>query len=200
MPADYSRRAGRVDALLETTDGRQECLPHRIVRIFAENCIPRASAALFGDGNVPRPITVQIKRLAGSEDLALPSKMTGQSAGFDLSAAVVVPEVLQPGDIRLIPCGFCMALPPGYEAQVRPRSGLSSKHGITLVNTPGTIDAYYRGEVRVPLINLGRQPFTVERGMRIAQMVIVPVPPVNFVEVQELEETDRGQGGFGHTG
>jgi len=175
MPADYSRRAGWVDALA-------------------------APPGLFGDGNVPRPITVKITRLAGSEDLALPTKMTGQSAGFDLSAAVVVPEVLQPGDIRLIPCGFCMALPPGYEAQVRPRSGLSSKHGITLVNTPGTIDADYRGEVRVPLINLGRQPFTVERGMRIAQMVIVPVPPVNFVEVQELEETDRGQGGFGHTG
>ena len=146
------------------------------------------------------PITVKIKRLAGAEDLPLPVRMSQQAAGFDLAAAVVEPTVLQPGEIRLIPCGFCMALPPGYEAQVRPRSGLSSKHGITLVNTPGTIDADYRGEVRAPLINLGPVPFTIERGMRIAQMVIVPVPPVNLVEVDELDETDRGHQGFGHTG
>ncbi len=146
------------------------------------------------------PITVKIRRLAGSADLPPPAKMTGQAAGFDLTAAVTEPTLLQPGDIRLIPCGFCMALPPGYEAQVRPRSGLSTRHGITLVNTPGTIDADYRGEVRVPLINLGRQPFTVERGMRIAQLVIMPVPPVQWLEVDELDPTDRGQGGFGHTG
>jgi dUTP pyrophosphatase len=93
-----------------------------------------------------------------------------------------------------------MALPKGYEAQVRPRSGLASRHGVTLVNTPGTIDADYRGEVRVPLINLGREPFTVERGMRVAQMVVLPVPPVRLLEVDELDETDRGAGGFGHTG
>jgi dUTP pyrophosphatase len=146
------------------------------------------------------PITIRIKRVAGSEDLPLPAKMTGQAAGFDLAAAVTEPTVLQPGEIRLIPCGFCMALPPGYEAQVRPRSGLASKHGITLVNSPGTIDSDYRGEVRAPLINLGRLPFTIERGMRIAQMVVVPVPPVNLLEVEELDETDRGHGGFGHTG
>jgi dUTP pyrophosphatase len=139
-------------------------------------------------------------RVAGSKDLALPVKMTAHSAGFDLSAAVTEPTVLQPGEIRLIPCGFAMALPPGYEAQIRPRSGLSSKHGVTLVNTPGTIDADYRGEVRAPLINLGKAPFTIERGMRIAQMVVVPVPPVELVEVDELDETDRGGGGFGHTG
>jgi dUTP pyrophosphatase len=146
------------------------------------------------------PITVKIKRVAGSEDLPIPVKMTGQAAGFDLAAAVAEPTVLQPGEIRLIPCGFCMALPVGYEAQVRPRSGLSSKHGVTLVNTPGTIDSDYRGEVRAPLINLGREPFTIERGMRIAQMVVVPVPPVTLVEVDQLDETDRGHGGFGHTG
>jgi dUTP pyrophosphatase len=149
---------------------------------------------------LPRPITVKIKRLAGSEGLPLPAKMTGQSAGFDLAAAVTEPATLQPGDIRVIPCGFAMALPPGYEAQVRPRSGLSSRHGVSQVNTPGTLDADYRGEVRVPLINLGREAFTVERGMRIAQMVIVPVPEVNLEEAQDLDATERGGGGFGHTG
>jgi dUTP pyrophosphatase len=149
---------------------------------------------------LPRPITVKIKRLTGSEGLPLPTKMTPHSAGFDLPAAVTEPTVLQVGEIRLIPCGFAMALPPGYEAQVRPRSGLSSRHGVTLINTPGTIDADYRGEVRVPLVNLGKEPFTIERGMRIAQMVIVPVPPVQLMEVQELDETGRGEGGFGHTG
>ena len=146
------------------------------------------------------PITIKVKRLPNSDGLALPAKMTGQSAGFDLSAAVTEPVVLQPGEIRLIPCGFAMALPQGYEAQVRPRSGLASRHGVTLVNTPGTIDADYRGEVRVPLINLGPAPFTVERGMRIAQMVVMPVPSVELVEVEELDTTDRGAGGFGHTG
>src|SRR5579862_1891412 len=138
--------------------------------------------------------------MAGSSDLPLPVRMSGQAAGFDLAAAVPGPTVLQPGEIRLIPCGFAMALPPGYEAQVRPRSGLSSKHGISLVNSPGTIDADYRGEVRAPLINHGRQAFTIERGMRIAQMVVMPVPPVELIEVEELDATDRGSGGFGHTG
>ena len=146
------------------------------------------------------PITIKIKRLPGSQGLPLPAKMTPMSAGFDLSAAVTEPVTLAPGEIQLIPCGFCMELPPGHEAQVRPRSGLSTKHGVTLVNTPGTIDADYRGEVRVPLINLGKQPFVVERGMRIAQMVIVPLPAVELIEVEELDQTDRGQGGFGHTG
>ena len=145
-------------------------------------------------------IEVRIKRLPNGVDVPLPTRMTEHAAGFDLSAAVNEPTVLQPGDIRVIPCGFAMAVPPGYEAQVRPRSGLSSKHGVTLVNAPGTIDADYRGEVRVPLINLGRQPFTVERGMRIAQMLILPVPRAEMIEVGELDETSRGQGGFGHTG
>jgi dUTP pyrophosphatase len=126
--------------------------------------------------------------------------MTAQAAGFDLAAAVDGPLTLRPGDIRLVPCGFAMALPPGYEAQVRPRSGMASRHGVTLVNTPGTIDSDYRGEVQVPLINLGRVDFVVERGMRVAQMVVMPVPPVVMEEVNELEPTDRGAGGFGHTG
>src|SRR5437588_12318654 len=111
-----------------------------------------------------RPITVQIKRLADSEGLPLPVRMTARAAGFDLAAAVPGPVTLEPGEIRLIPCGFALALPAGYEAQVRPRSGLASRHGITLVNAPGTIDADYRGEVQAPLINLGRQPFVIERG------------------------------------
>ena len=146
------------------------------------------------------PIQVRIKRLDGNTDVPLPTRMTEHAAGFDLSAAVTEPTVLQPGDIRLIPCGFAMAVPHGYEAQVRPRSGLSSKHGVTMVNAPGTIDSDYRGEVRVPLINLGRLPFTIERGMRIAQMLILPVPASEIVEVEELDETARGGGGFGHTG
>ena len=115
-------------------------------------------------------------------------------------ATLGYPVTLAPGEIRLIPCGFAMALPPGYEAQVRPRSGLSSRHGVTLVNAPGTIDADYRGEVQVPLINLGKAAFVVERGMRVAQMVVAAVPRVSFAEVEELDETARGQGGFGHTG
>jgi dUTP pyrophosphatase len=149
---------------------------------------------------LPRPITVKIKRLGRSEGLPLPVRMTEHAAGFDLHAAVDEPVTLATGEIRVIPCGFAMALPPGYEAQVRPRSGLASRHGITLVNSPGTIDADYRGEVQVPLINLGRKDFVVERGMRIAQMLVLPVPPVELIEVEELDETPRGTGGFGHTG
>jgi dUTP pyrophosphatase len=148
-----------------------------------------------------RPIHVKIKRIdPGNGDVPLPTRMTEHSAGFDLAAAVTEPTRIEPGEIRVVPCGFAMAIPEGYEAQVRPRSGLASKHGITMVNTPGTIDSDYRGEVKVPLINLGRQPFTVERGMRIAQMLVLPVPKVNLVEVSELDETARGKGGFGHTG
>lgn len=146
------------------------------------------------------PITVKIKRLPDSVGVPLPARMTEHAAGFDLSAAVSEPLALNPGDIRLVPCGFSMAIPPGYEAQVRPRSGLSSRHGVTLVNSPGTIDADYRGEVMVPLINLGRSPFVVERGMRIAQLLVLPVPPVQLVEADDLDETPRGAGGFGHTG
>ena len=151
-------------------------------------------------GSKPRPITVRVKRTGDSSDVPLPTKMTEHAAGFDLAAAVTAPLVLQPGDIRLVPCGFAMAVPHGYEAQVRPRSGLSSKYGVTMINAPGTIDSDYRGEVHVPLINHGKQPFTIERGMRIAQMLILPVPPAEMIEVEELDETARGKGGFGHTG
>ena len=147
-----------------------------------------------------RPITVKVKQLPNGEGVPLPSFATEHAAGADLRAAVDGPVTLQPGDIRLIPCGFAMALPPGYEAQVRPRSGLASKFGVTMINAPGTIDSDYRGEVHVPLINLGKHPFTVERGMRIAQMLVLPVPSVEIVEVQDLDQTPRGGRGFGHTG
>jgi dUTP pyrophosphatase len=130
----------------------------------------------------------------------MPAYQTSHAAGMDLSACIEAPVVLAPGDIALIPCGFSMALPDGYEAQVRPRSGLGAKHGISMPNAPGTIDADYRGEVKVPLINLGRHAFTVEQGMRIAQMVIARVERAVMVEVAELDETGRGGGGFGSTG
>jgi dUTP pyrophosphatase len=149
---------------------------------------------------VARPINVKIKRLPNGEGLPLPAFATAHAAGADLRAAVSDSVMIGAGEIRLIPCGFAMAIPPGFEAQVRPRSGLSSQHGITLINTPGTIDADYRGEVQVPLVNLGPEPFKVERGMRIAQMIIAAVPKVAYVEVEELDETARGEGGFGHTG
>ena len=145
------------------------------------------------------PITVKLKRV-GSSAAPLPKKMTEHSAGFDVSAGISEPITIEPGQIRLIPCGFAMAIPEGYEAQIRPRSGLASKHGITLINTPGTIDSDYRGEVKVPVVNLGQQPFTIEPGMRIAQMLIAPVPQVRMIEVDELDDTHRGAGGFGHTG
>ena len=149
---------------------------------------------------MPRPITVKIKRLPHGADLPMPVRMTEHAAGFDVHAAVDAPMALQPGEIKLISCGFAMAIPHGYEAQMRPRSGLASKHGVTMINTPGTIDSDYRGEVFVPLINLGKQAFTIERGTRIAQMLVLPVPKVELVEVEDLDETKRGTGGFGHTG
>lgn len=130
----------------------------------------------------------------------LPSYATAGAAGADLQAAIDAPVEIPPGGRALIPCGFAMALPPGYEAQVRPRSGLALKHGITLPNTPGTIDADYRGEVGVILMNLGDAPFQVERGMRIAQMVIAPAPQAAFRAVESLDDTERGAGGFGSTG
>ena len=126
--------------------------------------------------------------------------MTAHAAGLDLCAAVDAPLMIPRGQIKLVPCGFAMAIPEGYEAQVRPRSGLASKHGITLINSPGTIDADYRGEVFVPLINHGPADFVIERGMRIAQMLVLPVPSVEVVEVESLDDTARGAGGFGHTG
>ena len=147
-----------------------------------------------------RPITIKIHRRADASDVPLPKRMTEHAAGFDLHAAVTGPTTLKHGEIKLIPCGFAMAIPPGYEAQIRPRSGLATKFGVTLINSPGTIDADYRGEVHVPLINHGAANFIVERGMRIAQMIVTPVPETEIVEVTELDETPRGKGGFGHTG
>ena len=146
------------------------------------------------------PVTVPLKRLTNGADLALPHYETAGSAGADIRAAVDAPLRLEPGQRALVPAGFAMALPAGYEAQVRPRSGLAVKNGITVLNAPGTIDSDYRGEVRVPLINLGDEAFTVERGMRIAQLVIAPVVQAGFNEVGDLDETERGAGGFGSTG
>jgi len=143
-------------------------------------------------------IPVQFKRLRASA--VLPTYQTELAAGMDLSADIDAPVVLQPGDIILVPCGFAMALPPGFEAQVRPRSGLATKHGISMPNAPGTVDADYRGEMKVPLINLGRVPFVVEPRMRVAQMVIARVEHVQVVEVNDLTETRRGSAGFGSTG
>lgn len=132
----------------------------------------------------------------------MPSYQTEFAAGMDLEARPEdsQPVLIPPGAIRMIGCGFAMALPPGFEAQVRPRSGLASRYGVTLPNAPGTIDADYRGEVKVPLINLGPEPFTVELGMRIAQMVIAPVFRAQMLEAETLDSTERGSGGFGSTG
>jgi dUTP pyrophosphatase len=146
------------------------------------------------------PIRVAIRRNAESQDLSLPAYQTAHAAALDLPAAVSVPLAIEPGSIALVPCGFSIALPDGYEAQVRPRSGLATRHGLTVVNAPGTIDADYRGEVKVALINLGGQTVVVERGMRIAQLVVAPVSRVEWDEVEDLPQTARGAGGFGHTG
>ena len=145
-------------------------------------------------------IAVQVKRLPHGAGLPLPHYATPDSAGVDLVAAIEDAVVLAPGERRLIPTGIAIALPPGTEAQVRPRSGLALRHGITLLNTPGTIDADYRGEIGVILINLGQEPFAIDRGMRIAQMVVAPVVQVAWDEVAELSESQRGAGGFGSTG
>ena len=133
-------------------------------------------------------------------DIPLPRYMTPQSAGMDICAAVTEAVVLEKGEIAMLPTGFAMALPPGYEAQIRPRSGLAVKHGIGLINSPGTIDADYRGEVMIAVINLGPQPYTFQRGDRVAQMIIHRVHQAELQEVQYLDETRRSTGGFGHTG
>ena len=150
----------------------------------------------------PHTLSINVKRLAHGAGLELPSYQTTGSAGLDLRAAVpeVGPVRLAPGERAAIPTGLAIALPVGYEAQVRPRSGLALKHGITCLNTPGTVDADYRGEIHVILINLGDAPFEVTRGERIAQMVIAPVTQATLVEVSDLDDTERGAGGFGSTG
>ena len=145
-------------------------------------------------------ISISFKRLPHGGDLPVPVYQTADAAGMDLYAAVVEDVVLTSGDRALVPTGFSMALPSGFEAQVRPRSGLAAKYGVTVLNTPGTIDADYRGEVKVILINHGADPFRVIRGERIAQMVIAPVTQGAMVKVGDLPETARGEGGFGSTG
>lgn len=147
-------------------------------------------------------ITVEIQRLPHAEGLALPAYQTAHAAGLDLLAAVPTdtPLTLQPGQRALVPTGLMIAVPPGFEAQVRPRSGLALKHGVTVLNSPGTVDADYRGEVSVLLINHGDEPFTIRRGERVAQLVIAAVTQANLVAVASLSPTDRGSGGFGSTG
>lgn len=145
-------------------------------------------------------VTIRITREPGCEDLPLPSYETEHAAGMDVRAAVREPLTLAPQERALVPTGLRIALPPGVEAQIRPRSGLAIKHGVTMLNTPGTIDADYRGEIRLIVINLGQEPYTIRRGDRIAQMVIAPVLRVQWDLVDALEETSRGDGGFGHTG
>jgi dUTP pyrophosphatase len=147
-----------------------------------------------------RSLSVAVKRLPHGKDLPLPAYQTNQAAGMDLYAAVEATITLQPGSSLLIPTGLAMAIPDDHEAQVRPRSGLAAKHGVTVLNTPGTIDADYRGEVKVILINLGPAPFEIQRGERIAQMVIAPVTRADMIEVDDLPDTARGEGGFGSTG
>ena len=145
-------------------------------------------------------VTIALRRLPHGEGLALPSYATDGSAGLDLLAAVEDEVILAPGERRLVPTGIAIALPPGTEAQVRPRSGLALKHGLTVLNSPGTIDSDYRGEVGVILINLGQAPFSIPRGSRIAQMVIAPVTRAGWQEVDDLDQSARGAGGFGSTG
>jgi dUTP pyrophosphatase len=147
-------------------------------------------------------ITVELQVLAHARGLPLPAYQTAEAAGLDLVAAVPdgEPVVLAPGQYALVPTGLAIALPAGHEAQVRPRSGLAAKHGVTVLNSPGTIDADYRGEIKVILINHGAAPFVVSRGERIAQMVIAPVVQAALVAVVTLSATDRGEGGFGSTG
>ena len=147
-------------------------------------------------------VKVQVRRLRPEEDadLPLPRYMTPASSGLDLMAAIIEPLIIQPGRINLIPTGLAVSLPPGFEAQIRPRSGMALKHGLTLINSPGTIDADYRGEVGLAVINLGPEPVTIRRGDRIAQMIVTRVWRAELELVEDLEETRRGAGGFGHTG
>ena len=144
-------------------------------------------------------IKVYIQKISGAEDIHLPQYMTDQAAGMDIFEAVVEDEIILPGQRKKIATGIAIALPEGYEAQIRPRSGLALKNGITLLNTPGTIDADYRGEIGLIVINHGKEPFVVKRGMRLAQMVVQKVLQVDWMETSELNDTSRGNGGFGHT-
>lgn len=145
-------------------------------------------------------VKVLVRRLPEGRDLPLPQRATPHASGFDLRARLEQTLLLEPGQRALVPTGVAVALPPGHEAQVRPRSGLALKQGLTLLNSPGTVDADYRGEVGVLLVNLGSEPVRVRRGDRIAQLVVQRVPRAEMVEVETLPDTERGPGGFGHTG
>jgi dUTP pyrophosphatase len=147
-------------------------------------------------------VRIGLKWLAHGAGLPLPRQQTAGAAGLDLAAAIGADEVLTiaPGDYAMVPTGLAIALPEGYEAQIRPRSGLAARHGVTVLNSPGTVDADYRGEVKILLINHGRQDFELRRGERIAQMVVAPVSAVELVETDELDATERGTGGHGSTG
>lgn len=145
-------------------------------------------------------VTIALQRLPHGADLPLPAYETAGAAGLDLRAAIGEPLLLAPGERTLVPTGLAMQLPDGFEGQVRPRSGLAVKHGVTVLNAPGTVDSDYRGEIKVPLINLGQEPFAIARGDRIAQLVIAPVTHAVLTEVASLDQTERGAGGFGSTG
>lgn len=161
---------------------------------FAHGCLRTADY----DPPMNLPVRIEWKRL--SPLARIPAYQTSLAAGMDVHAAITEPMLLEPNRVVLVPTGFALAIPEGFEAQVRPRSGLSTKHGVTVPNAPGTIDADYRGEVMVALINLGRADFTVEPGMRVAQLVFAPVARADITEVSELSPTERGTGGFGSTG
>ena len=152
------------------------------------------------DDRETNQLTVKIKRLPNGTDLDLPRYETALAAGCDVRAAIDAPVTLKPGERFMTPTGIAIAMPPGWEAQMRPRSGLAARHGIACVNAPGTIDADYRGELKVILINHGAEDFTINRGERIGQLVFAPVFQARFEEVGELDETERGAGGFGSTG
>jgi len=145
-------------------------------------------------------VTVKFKRLEGSTDLPLPGYESEGSSGMDIRACVNEPVLLKPGEISLIPTGLAVSIPRGYEGQMRPRSGLALKHGIGMVNAPGTIDSDYRGEIGIIVVNWGPKPFSIRRGDRIAQLIITRVYQAHMVEVDDLDPTPRGEGGFGHSG
>ena len=145
-------------------------------------------------------VRLKIQRIEGNEDVPLPRYMSSGASGMDLFAAVERPVTIPPKEVAVIPAGIKIALPEGFEAQVRPRSGLAARHGIAILNSPGTIDSDYRGEIRIILINFGKEAFVVNRGDRIAQMIIARVARAELVEQEHLDDTKRGSGGFGHTG
>ena len=151
-------------------------------------------------GGSPPAVRIEIARLPGAEGLPLPSRATPGAAGYDLCAAVQTDLIVASGDRALVPTGFCISIPPDYEGQIRPRSGLALEHGILVPNAPGTIDSDYRGELKVIVLNTGEKAFAIRRGDRIAQLVIAPVAAAEFCEVRALDASERGAGGFGHTG